>query len=96
MIKFAVLFILIVLLLIMSMTWGSTNDQEVIFNYLVAQAHVKLSTLSAILFGSGFILGWLLTGIFFLRLKLRLKAAQRKLNKLQKKYGEEVVNHQKK
>lgn len=65
------------------------------FNYLLAQSEFRLSTLLAILFGSGFVLGWLLTGFFFVKMKLKLTATQRKLKKIQKMYDDEVADRQK-
>lgn len=93
--KFIIFFLLLIIIFAVSITLGANNDQSVIFNYLIDQTEFRLSTLLAILFGSGFVLGWLLTGIFFLRVKLKLVSVQRKLNKVQKMYDDEVSNRQK-
>ncbi|MDF7666303.1 lipopolysaccharide assembly protein LapA domain-containing protein [Orbaceae bacterium ESL0727] len=93
--KFVILFLLIIVIFAISITVGASNDQLVTFNYLIAQTEIRLSTLLAVLFGSGFLVGWVLTGIFFLRVELRLTATKRKLAKLQKKYDDEIANKQK-
>jgi len=93
--KFVILFLLLIVIFIISIALGANNDQLVVFNYLFAQTEFRLSTLFAILFGSGFFFGWLLTGFFFLRVKLRHTSAQRKLKKVQKMYDEEMANRQK-
>lgn len=93
--KLVISIFLIVLLLAISMTMGSANNQIVTFNYLIAKTEVKLSVLLAILFGSGFLVGWVLTGIFFLKSKFKHSSTKRKLDKLQKKYDEDIANHQK-
>ncbi|KIE91139.1 hypothetical protein AP518_00892 [Actinobacillus pleuropneumoniae] len=57
--------------IIVAITIGANNDQLITFNYVIAQSELRLSTLVAILFGFGLILGWLITGIFYLRIKLQ-------------------------
>ncbi len=93
--KFVILCLFIIVILAVSMAIGASNNQIVSFNYLIAQTELRLSTLLAILFGSGFIVAWLLTSILFLKVKMNLASSKRKLTKLQKKYDEEVANHQK-
>lgn len=93
--KFVILFLLLIVIFAVSITLGANNNQPVIFNYLLAQSEFRLSTLLAILFGSGFVLGWLLTGYFFVKIKLKLTSAQRKLKKVQKMYDDVVVDRQK-
>lgn len=93
--KYVILIILLVIIFAISIALGSANDQIVTFNYLIAKSEVRLSVLLAILFGSGFLVGWVLTGIFFIKYKLQHSSTKRKLNKLQKKYDEDIVDHQK-
>ena len=90
--KLVISILLIILIFAISITIGSANNQLVIFNYLIAKIEVRLSILLAILFGSGFLVGWLLTGIYFLKSQFQYSSTKRKLNKLQKKYDEK--NHQ--
>lgn len=92
--KFVLLLVLLIVIFAISITLGANNDQMVTFNYLLAYSELRLSTLLAILFGSGFILGWILTGIFYLRIRLKLTAIQRKQKKLQKMYDDVVAEQQ--
>lgn len=93
--KFVILFLLLIVIFAVSITLGANNNQPVVFNYLLAQSEFRLSTLLAILFGTGFVIGWLLTGFFFIRVKLKLASVQRKLKKVQKMYDDEVADRQK-
>ncbi|MCX8574755.1 MULTISPECIES: LapA family protein [unclassified Gilliamella] len=87
--------ILIIAIFALSIALGAANDQVVTFNYLVAKSELRLSVLLAILFGSGFLVGWFVTGYFFLKSKLQHSSTKRKLNKLQKKYDEDIAINQK-
>ena len=69
MIKYILSFIVVVAVILVGITIGANNDQLITFNYVVAQSELRLSTLVAILFGFGLILGWLITGIFYLKVK---------------------------
>lgn len=71
MIKYIIGFILIFVFLVIGLTIGANNDQTIIFNYLIAQSELKLSTLIALLFGSGLILGWLISFSFYLKIKYK-------------------------
>ncbi|AKO45572.1 LapA family protein [[Haemophilus] ducreyi] len=66
---------------IVAVTIGANNDQLITFNYVVAQSELRLSSLVAILFGLGLILGWLLTGIFYLKLKVKTIALNRRVKR---------------
>lgn len=92
--KFVILFLILIVIFAVSITLGANNNQSIVFNYLLAQDELKLSTLLAIVFGSGFILSWFLTTFLYIRIKLKLTTAQRKLRKVQKMYDEEVANRQ--
>ena len=61
MIKYILSFIIVVAVILVGITIGANNDQLITFNYVVAQSELRLSTLVAILFGFGLILGWLIT-----------------------------------
>lgn len=77
-----ILGILITLAVIMvAITIGANNDQLITFNYVIAQSELRLSSLVAILFGFGLILGWLITGVFYLRLKLQNIALNRRVKR---------------
>lgn len=62
-------------------TIGANNDQLITVNYIVAKSELRLSTLVALLFGFGLLLGWLITGIFYLKLKLQNIALNRRLKR---------------
>ena len=81
MIKYILAALVIITLVIVGITIGANNDQMITFNYAIAQSELRLSTLVAILFGFGLILGWLITGIFYLRLKLQNMALNRRVKR---------------
>lgn len=93
--KSILLFFVLIVIFVVAITFGANNDQNVVFNYLVAQSQFRLSSLLAMLFGIGFMLGWLFSGYFYFKEKLKLSSTMRKLKKLQKKYDEEIVTRQK-
>ncbi|WP_392565550.1 lipopolysaccharide assembly protein LapA domain-containing protein [Utexia brackfieldae] len=93
--KFIISFLIILFILIIAITFGANNDQLVSFNYLIDEGQFRLSTLLALLLGIGFILGWLITGVFYLKVKFRLGAVQRKLKKLEKIHQTETANSRK-
>ncbi|WP_275556720.1 LapA family protein [Mixta sp. Marseille-Q2659] len=81
--KYLLIFLLVLVIFIISVTLGAHNDQVVTFNYLIAQGEYRISTLLASLFGAGFVLGWAICGLFWLRVRVSLANAQRKLKRLQ-------------
>ncbi len=81
MIKYILSFIVVVAVILVGITIGANNDQLITFNYVVAQSELRLSTLVAILFGFGLILGWLITGIFYLKVKLQNIALNRRIKR---------------
>ncbi|AUX93598.1 LapA family protein [Mixta gaviniae] len=81
--KYLLIFLLVLVIFIISVTLGAHNDQVVSFNFLIAQGEYRISTLLASLFGAGFVLGWAICGLFWLRVRVALANAQRKLKRLQ-------------
>ncbi|MDY2948034.1 MAG: lipopolysaccharide assembly protein LapA domain-containing protein [Mannheimia varigena] len=81
MIKYILGLLIVVSVVIVTITIGANNDQFITFNYIVAQSELRLSTLVAILFGLGLILGWLVTGIFYLKVKLQNIALNRRVKR---------------
>ncbi|AHG75522.1 Predictive membrane protein [Mannheimia varigena USDA-ARS-USMARC-1296] len=81
MIKYILGLLIVVSVVIVTITVGANNDQLITFNYIVAQSELRLSTLVAILFGLGLILGWLVTGIFYLKVKLQNIALNRRVKR---------------
>lgn len=89
--KLFIILLIAVIIFALSVTIGANNDQVIIFNYLIAKVETKLSTLLACIFGIGFILSWLIAGLFYLRLRMRLTSAKYKIKKLQHQYDEQVT-----
>ncbi|PKH26822.1 hypothetical protein CIG19_03220 [Enterobacterales bacterium CwR94] len=85
--KYLLIFLLVLVIFVISVTLGSHNDQSVSFNYLLAQGEYRISTLLATLFGIGFVLGWGICGLFWLRTRVALANSQRKLKRLQQQLG---------
>ena len=81
MIKYVLGFIIILAIVLVAITVGANNDQIITFNYIVAQSQFQLSTLVAILFGLGLILGWFITGFFYLKLKIKNMALSRQIKR---------------
>ncbi|KFD18855.1 inner membrane protein [Tatumella ptyseos ATCC 33301] len=84
--KYLLIFLVVLVIFIISITLGAKNDQIVTFNYLLAQGDFRVSTLLASLFGAGFILGWVICGLFWLRMRLALSHARRKIKRLEAQY----------
>ena len=85
MIKYILGFVIVIAIVLVAITVGANNDQIITFNYIVAESQLQLSTLVAILFGFGLILGWLISGFFYLKLKFKnmVLARQVKRQRLQ-------------
>ena len=81
MIKYILGFVIAVAVILVGITIGANNDQLITFNYVIAQSELRLSTLVAILCGFGLILGWLITGIFYLKIKLQNIALNRRVKR---------------
>ena len=71
MIKYILGFVIVIAIVLVAITVGANNDQIITFNYIVAESQLQLSTLVAILFGFGLILGWLISGFFYLKLRFK-------------------------
>ncbi|MGL9736500.1 MAG: LapA family protein [Symbiopectobacterium sp.] len=82
--KYLLIFLLVLAIFIISITLWAYNEQVVTFNYLLAQGEYRVSTLLATLFAVGFVLGWVICGLFYLRLRITLGRAQRKIKRLEK------------
>lgn len=83
--KYLLIFLILLAIFIISVTLGAQNDGRVFFNYLLAQGEYRISTLLATLFGAGFIIGWLICGLFWLKVRLSLARAERKIKRLEQK-----------
>ena len=81
MIKYIFGLIIVLAIVLVAVTVGANNDQVITFNYIVAQSQFQLSTLVAILFGLGLILGWFITVFFYIKLKLKNIALNRQIKR---------------
>ncbi|MEN5015372.1 LapA family protein [Erwinia sp. Eh17-17] len=88
--KYLLIFLVVLAIFVISVTLGAHNDQVVTFNYLLAQGEFRVSTLLASLFAAGFLLGWAICGLFWLRVRVSLANAQRKNKRLQQQLGQTV------
>ncbi|WP_394627108.1 LapA family protein [Escherichia coli] len=71
--KYLLIFLLVLAIFVISVTLGAQNDQQVTFNYLLAQGEYRISTLLAVLFAAG----------FWLRVRVSLARAERKIKRLE-------------
>lgn len=81
--KYLFIFLLVLAIFVVSVTLGAQNDQVVNFNYLLAQGEYRVSTLLATLFAAGFVIGWLICSLFWLRVRISLARAERKIKRLE-------------
>lgn len=81
--KYLLIFLLVLAIFVISVTLGAQNDQLVTFNYLLAQGEYRVSSLLAVLFVAGFIIGWLVCGLFWLKVRVSLVRAERKIKRLE-------------
>jgi putative membrane protein len=82
-VKYLLIFLLVLAIFVVSVTLGAQNDQQVTFNYLLAQGEYRISTLLAVLFAAGFAIGWLICGLFWLRVRVSLARAERKIKRIE-------------
>ncbi|AGO15946.1 lipopolysaccharide assembly protein LapA domain-containing protein [Glaesserella parasuis] len=79
--KYILGIIIVLAIILVAVTIGANNDQLITFNYIIAKSELRLSSLVAILFGFGLILGWLITGFFYLKVKLQNIALNRRVKR---------------
>lgn len=77
-------FLFVLFVLGLAFVIGSQNESQVTVNYLIAQAHVSVSTLIAICLLIGITLGVVIMLATWLRLRVQLLAANAKINRIQK------------
>ncbi|QGX91421.1 DUF1049 domain-containing protein [Tatumella sp. TA1] len=87
--KYLLIVIIVLFVFVVSFTLGAKNEQLVTFNFLVAQGTFRLSTLLASLFGIGFLLGWVICGVFWLRARVALAHAKNKVIKLEQQLSKQ-------
>lgn len=81
--KYFLIILFVLVIFIISVTFGAHNDQVVIFDYLLAQSQFRVSTLLTALFATGFVIGWVICGLFWLRMRVALMRAELKVKQLE-------------
>lgn len=71
MFKYIFALIMLLIFVVIGVALGANNSQMVDFNYIIAQSHISLSTLVAIIFGLGFLFGWFISAFFYIKLKIQ-------------------------
>lgn len=74
---------LFLLILIVGISVGAQNSQEIVVNYVLASASMPVSTLIAVCMLAGFILALLLLGGVLTRLKWQLARANSQIKRQQ-------------
>ncbi|ART81430.1 hypothetical protein CBP31_01270 [Oceanisphaera profunda] len=80
--------IILAILFAVGITLGTQNDQLVQVNYLLAQGEYRLSSLLAVIFVAGFVIGWLVFSLVLLRLKMNNKGLHKKVERQQRELAE--------
>ena len=81
--KYLLIFLLVLAIFVISVTLGAQNDQQVTFNYLLAQGEYRISTLLAVLFAAGFSIGCLICRLYWLLFRFSLSRSERKIKRLE-------------
>ncbi|QIW15966.1 hypothetical protein A4G20_06285 [Pasteurellaceae bacterium RH1A] len=79
--KYILGLVIVLAIILVTVTIGANNDQLITVNYIVAKSELRLSSLVAILFGFGLLLGWFITGFFYLKLKVQNMALNRRVKR---------------
>ncbi|WP_116473382.1 LapA family protein [Zobellella maritima] len=86
--KIILVLVILAILFGLGLTLGTQNDQLVQINYLIAQGEFRLSSLLAVVFVAGFVLGWLILGLVMLRLKMNNAGLRKKVDRQHKELEE--------
>jgi len=73
--------ILIALCFAFALAIGAQNEQVVTVHYLIAQGEFHLSAVMGATFAGGFLVGWVVCLIWYLRLKFQNRLLARKVNR---------------
>lgn len=90
--KYLLGFLIALVVFIIGVTLGAQNEELVTFNYLLAEGQFRLSSLLAMLFGTGFVLGWIICGLFYLRVRFSLSRAHRQIKRQQQQLDQQTVS----
>ncbi|MGP1923617.1 MAG: LapA family protein [Arsenophonus sp. NEOnobi-MAG3] len=86
--KYFFILLLLIAIFIVSLTLGLSNNQIVTFNYLIAKGDYPISILLAAIFAIGFLLGWLICGVFYAKALILLSNSRRKIKGLETQLAE--------
>lgn len=81
-VKYFLILLLFIAIFIVSMIFGSSNNQIITFNYLIAKNDCQISTLLAIFFSIGFIFSSLICGVLYVKVLILLVNSRRKIKRL--------------
>ncbi|WMY95643.1 MAG: lipopolysaccharide assembly protein LapA domain-containing protein [Arsenophonus sp.] len=81
--KYFIFFLLFIVIFIISVIVLLNEHQIVTFNYLIDKGDYSILTLLATIFIIGFMLGFLLTGICYIKTLITLSYAIRKIKRLE-------------
>ncbi len=74
-------FIFLIFCFVVALALGSQNQETVNFNYLLAQSEFRLSWLLGVFFGTGFIFGWLICGLLYLKAKMSISMLKKQVTR---------------
>ncbi|KAB7673261.1 LapA family protein [Plesiomonas shigelloides] len=90
--KYLLGFLAALVVFIIGVTLGAQNEELVTFNYLLAEGQFRLSSLLAMLFGTGFVLGWIICGLFYIRVRFNLSRAHRQIKRQQQQLDQQAAS----
>ena len=76
--------VILIFSFLVALALGAQNQEIVNFNYLLAQGEFKLSMLLGVIFGLGFLLGWVACGTLYLKARFSANSLKKKVNRQQK------------
>ncbi|WP_447078574.1 LapA family protein [Shewanella algae] len=82
--------VLVAMLFVVALVFGSRNEQLVTISYFVAQGEFRLPVVLAVVFLAGFILSWIIAFYYIMKLKLSLRNARKKIQTLTQQQGQEA------
>lgn len=86
--KIIISLVILVVLFATGITLGVQNNQLVQVNYLLAQGEYRLSSLLAVIFVAGFVVGWIVFSLVLLRLKMNNKSLNKKVERQQRELAD--------
>ncbi|WP_345851977.1 LapA family protein [Shewanella algae] len=82
--------VLVAMLFVVALVFGSRNEQLVTISYFVAQGEFRLPVVLAVVFLAGFILSWIIAFYYIMKLKLSLRNARKKTQTLTQQQGQDA------